>query len=122
MKLTKKYIQTFKDSFIFWQKQFGLTQYDVAFFQDKLTDCYAKINVNEEAKVVSVMLPFELAKLDSDSDEGPESNALHEAIHLLIHRLTWLGSLRYIQSCDLDEENEAIVNRLVKVLKESHNE
>lgn len=121
MKISKSYIKRFKTAFLFWQNKFGLTQYNTAFFQCKFNkdaEGYAQIQVDELSKTVSVTLPFELSPLDASVDDGPEINAMHGAGHLLTARLCWIGRERYVGSTDIQEEDEAIVNRLVKVLSD----
>lgn len=117
MKTSQAYFNKFKKEFLYWQEKLGLTQYSVSFFHEKLEREYAKINIDEMAKVADVFLTTEFGKRSAQADEGPETNAKHEALHLLTHRIHWLGRTRYIESNDLDEEWEAIVVRLEKVLK-----
>jgi len=93
-----------------------LTQYGVSFYHEYLTDNYAEININEKGKIAIVSLTTEIEGRSLISDPGPESLAKHEAIHLLLHRLRWLGEARYIERSDLDEEWEALARRLEKVL------
>lgn len=119
MKISKAYFTRFKKAFLYWQNELGLMQYSVRFFQEKLDDEYAKIVIDELHKMADVFLGTELIGRSLEVDEGPEKNAKHEAIHLLTHRLHWLGASRYIATTDLDEEWEAIVVRLEKVLKEN---
>ena len=116
MKISKAYFERFKKEFLRWQQLLGLTQYNVAFSQEKLDDSYAQIKIQEMDKVADVILTTELGNRSSEADRGPESHAKHEALHLLTHRMHWLGRTRYIESQDLDEEWEAIVVRLEKVL------
>jgi len=118
MKITKAYFERFKTAFLYWQKEFGLTQYNISFFQERLDEEYAKIIINEMAKVADVYLCTELKGRSLKVDEGPEAHAKHEAIHMLLNRLVWLGKCRYIESLDLDEEWEAVVVRLEKVLNQ----
>jgi hypothetical protein len=82
-----------------------------------LEKSYAELQVYEEGKVVRVDLTTEMTKDSVKVDEGPESHARHEVLHLLLNRIKWLGSCRYIGQTDLDEEEEAIIVRLEKVLK-----
>jgi len=119
MKISKAYIERFKKAFIYWQKKFGLTQYNIAFISSDMSSTYSMLKVSETDKVGTVFIPLKLVRLDADLDEGPEINALHEICHLLINRLTWLGENRYLSSGDLYEENESVVVRLMKVFKET---
>lgn len=117
MKTSKAYYERFKKEFLLWRDALGLTQYSIAFFHEKLDNEYAKISINESYKCADVYLNNELKGRALKVDEGPESHAKHEAIHLLLHRLIWLGKSRYIEISDLDEEWEAVVVRLEKVLE-----
>ena len=117
MKTSKAYFNRFKKAFLYWQEKLGLTQYSVSFFHEKLEGEYAKIKIEEMAKIADVFLNTELEGRSLQADEGPEANAKHEVLHLLTHRIVWLGGARYIENNDLVEEWEAIVVRLEKVLK-----
>jgi len=114
MKTSKAYYERFKAEFIRWQQLLGLTQYRIVFSHENLPDDCARIRIGQMEKVAQVILS---TKLPGTECEGPESHAKHEAIHLLESRLAWLGACRYIEKSDLDEECEAIVVRLEKVLK-----
>ena len=116
MKTSKKYFEKFKAEFLKWQKELGLMQYRIDFFHEKLDHSYAEIRVQELEKAVRISLNTEISKDSAGVAGGPEEHARHEAMHLLLHRLRWLGGCRYIESTDLDEEWEAIVVRLEKVL------
>lgn len=110
-KTSKAYFNRFKKSFIEWQKRLGLTQYNVYFYLETMDNAYAQVTIQQLEMVATVSLSAEYP-----DDETPESLGKHEAIHLLIHRLKWLGENRYIESSDLMEECESIVVRLEKVL------
>jgi len=114
-KTTQSDLKRFKAEFERWQSLLGLTQYQVYFFIKDLEDTFAQIEIQEMQKVVSVFIQSELSGQDYESKEWSKT-ALHECLHLLLHRIEWLGNCRYIESNDLHEENEAIVVRLQKVL------
>lgn len=114
MKTTKKYFEQFKAEFLRLQKELGLMQYRVVFYHKKMPDDYASIDVDEKGKLASISLTTIIK--EPNNDPGPESHARHEAIHLLIHRLRWLGGSRYITYDEMSEEVEAVVVRLEKVL------
>lgn len=116
MKVSKAYFNKFKKSFLEWQQKLGLTQYAVNFFFEPLEGKYARIDVNEMGKLATVYLGTEMSRRDIEVDLGPEALGKHEAIHLLLYRLVWLGSTRYIECDDLKEEWEANVVRLEKLL------
>ncbi len=114
MKTSKAYFNRFMAEFLRWQQLLGLTQYRIVFHHRKLDGNYAVMEVKERGKLAQVSLCTAIE--DPAVDEGPEAHAKHEAIHLLIHRLSWLGGSRYITDDDLDEECESLVTRLEKVL------
>ena len=117
MRTSKAYYEKFKAEFLRWQKELGLTQYRIDFFHEKTDSCFASIVVGEQEKIARVSLGIELNKDAVQADPGPEAHAKHEVLHLLTNRLRWLGSSRFIETTDLEEEWEAIVVRLDKVLK-----
>ena len=114
-KTSQAFFERFKESFIEWQHKLVLTQYEVAFFLGvKIDEHAAEVTVFEMNKLAQVRLAKKLPPLDYK--DGPEPLAKHEAIHLLLHRMKWLGETRYIENNDLQEEWEALVRRLEKVL------
>ena len=117
MKTSRAYFEKFKTEFLHWQKELGLMQYRIDFFHEKLDRNYSEIYVRELEKAARVSLSTEINKDSAKIDKGPEIHAKHEAIHLLLHRLMFLGGCRYIETTDLNEEWESIVVRLDKVLK-----
>lgn len=116
MKTTRKDFNLFKKTFLYWQHKLGLTHYEVIFKHEHIQeDTWADILINEDGKIATVR--FNTSYGDYCKAElNPARSGRHEAIHLLINRLGWLGSCRYIETSDLNEENEAIVRRLEKVL------
>lgn len=114
MKVSRAYFEEFKKEFVGWQEKLGLTQYEIYFHHETTDDCVAQIRVREIQKIADVYLANSMSR--ANIVQGPESHAKHEAIHLLLHRMKWLGETRYIENNDLLEEWEAIVRRLEKVL------
>lgn len=114
MKVSRAYFKEFKKEFIAWQMKLGLTQYEIAFHSGTTKENVAQIAINEMGKLADVYLAKSMSR--SNLEQGPESHARHEAIHLLLHRIKWLGASRYIEDDDLQEEWEALVRRLEKVL------
>jgi len=115
MKTSKKYFERFKAEFLRWQKELGLTQYRESFAHKNLDKAFAQLYTQQIDKLFVAYLN---TNIEGDMpDDGPEAHARHEALHLLLSRLVWLGSSRYIAESELDEEAEAIVVRLEKVLK-----
>lgn len=115
-KTSKAHFERFKAAFIEWQHKLGLTHYRASYVHKYHPENYAEITVQQLGKCATVLLTTELTGVSADSKLTPEEHAKHEAIHLLLSRLTWLGQARYIERDDLAEEEEAIVCRLEKVL------
>ncbi len=114
MKVSKAYFEEFKKEFVDWQERLGLTQYEIEFKHEVMLNKVATLQVNEMGKLVTVKLAKNLNKYRLE--EGAEKHARHEILHLLLNRMRWLGEARYIENDDLQEEWEALVRRLEKVL------
>lgn len=117
MKTTAKEFERFKKSFKYWQEKLGLHEYRIDFFHKQLKDNYAQIMTSEIGKTATVCLTTKLDSEDVKCWGGPEVTGKHEAIHLLVRRLTWLARSRHCSENDIDEEDEKIVRRLEDVLK-----
>jgi hypothetical protein len=116
MKTTKQQFEAFKASFLSWQARLGLTQYTAYFFHQPLDGNYATIEVDEMGKVCSVSMTTSIQDAQLSALFNPETHAAHECMHLVSHRLVWLGRQRCICDSDIDEEWEALTRRLQHVL------
>ncbi len=114
-KTSKAFFERFKESFLEWQMKLGLTQYEIDFYLGPLDKNVAELEADEMGKLVSVTLVNRMS--NRDNAKGPDTFAKHEAIHLLQSRFRYLAGCRYLDSDDLDEEEEAIIRRLEKVLE-----
>jgi len=114
MKTTKADFRLFKETFLMWQQRLGLTQYDVVFQHVEIDGRYAEITIQQLGKLATVRLNSDTGNEYLETDV--RTHAKHEAMHLLLSRLAWLGQTRYLENHDLEEEEEAIVRRLEKVL------
>jgi len=118
LKISNEYFEKFKETFLYWQKELGLMQYQIQFEHKDIDGAYAKICVHEDDKLAHVICNNKYSsQQDANTDKGPESHAKHEACHLLISRLEWLGNQRCIRNDEIYDEDEAIVVRLARVLK-----
>jgi hypothetical protein len=70
----------------------------------------------EVAKIANVTLNKVINKVDLELCPIKDL-AKHEAIHLLLNRIAWLGESRYISSEVLTDEAERLVRILEKNLK-----
>ena len=116
MIVSKRQFKLFKDTCNIWIDKLGLTQYQVEFVHKELETGYAEIRIDELGKAATIFLTNTNSKFQSEFFDV-EKIAIHEVCHLLIHRLRWLGESRYIERDDLDEEWEAIVRRLVRIVR-----
>lgn len=117
MKTTKKDFETFKKEFLKWIDRFGLKEYDITFkrkslgeTEDEITS--AHLNASVENKWAQAVLSTNICE-----GSTPKGHAKHEAIHLLLWRLAWLGKCRYPAPSDMLEEEEGLVRILEKILQ-----
>ncbi len=111
-KTTKAMFNRFKKEFNRLIPILGINGYHYYFFHEQ-SENYAEIVVDEPGKAVTVIYGTE-RKHEGNS---PESDARHEALHVLLHRLAWLGEQRYIGSSELNHESERLVVVLEKIIK-----
>lgn len=116
MKTTKKEFEIFKREFMRWVKKLELGEYRIDFFLDSLDDSFSEITMNHMGRAAQVSLSDNISKRDRKAGHSIKSHAKHEAIHLLIGRLGWLGADRYIREGELYEEQEKIVRKLEVIL------
>ena len=117
MKVSKKLFNEFKAECQLWVDKLGLKQYTIHYEHKKIHDSeYARIDTNEGDKLSIVTLNTEATK-EELANLDVKSIARHEIFHLLTNRLLWLGGSRYIESCDLQEEWEAVTTRLENLFK-----
>lgn len=112
MKVPKSHFVRFKKAFKIWQNKLSLGGYRVVFDFCLIEDCYADIEIDEPGKIVVVRLSSKMYK----DNNSPELHAKHEALHLLLHRIGWLGERRWTGSSEINLEEEHLVRVLEKVL------
>ena len=113
MLVSKEQFEEFQQEFLRWVDIFGLKQYRVMFYLQKLNGAHAEIRVQEQDKVVSVFLGNHTVKRDP---LDVVRTAKHEAIHLLLWRMEFLGLERFTASDEIGDECEGLVRRLEKCL------
>ena len=115
-KTTEEQFNRFKKEFNNWIEKFGLKGYRVYFCHKILDNSYAEAKVNETGKVATITYGLEMDKIDHEHSGGPESDAKHEALHLLLHRIGFLGEQRWTASDEIHDEAEKLVTILEKIL------
>jgi hypothetical protein len=82
-----------------------------------LEGVFANVCVDEAGKCATVRYNLVLDKENYSVRSNPQDTGKHEAIHLFLHRLIWLGDQRFVGKDESQEEWERLVRILEKVLK-----
>jgi hypothetical protein len=114
-KTTAKHFNHFKTCFLKYQKLFGLIHYNVYFNHKPIKNSYANIIVDEDHKVATVTFASVWPDRLVINDEINKC-ALHEVCHLMISRLRWMATCRYLGEAEILEEDEALTVRLESIL------
>lgn len=115
-KTSKAEFNRFKKEFLRWMEILSVKGYKPYFFHEPLDMNYASITVNESGKTCNVSYTSELHKIDEEHTGGPEFHARHEAIHLFLSRMRYLGEERFTASDEIKNEEEGMVRVLEKIL------
>ena len=102
----------FKREFLGWQSALNLNEYTVNFKLKKYTDKFAEIDADADGCVATVFV----SDAKDWTDKQIDTVAKHECIHLLLTRLTELGSKRFVDEGAIDSENERVTCVLEKIL------
>lgn len=114
---TIKQFEVFRKECLRLQVVFSLTGYKLYFVMEDLGDSYANVTVGEDTSVATLRLTscVDVDQLDSFD---PKRHARHEMVHLMIHRLGWLGTCRYLDDCEIPHEDEKLTHKLTELLKD----
>lgn len=115
-KTSKAEFNRFKKEFLRWMEILSVKGFKPYFFHESLDGNYASITVNESGKACNVSYALELSKVDEEHTDGPEFHARHEAIHLFLNKIQYLGEERFTASGEIKNEGERLVRILEKVL------
>ena len=105
----------FKKEFGKWQDKLGLTGYSTFFYHEPLDGCYADIGINLDGMVATLRLNSDLTKQEK-KDKDIRTSAKHEAIHLLVGRLSENARYRHTSAAELRECVEELVCKLEKLI------
>ncbi|KKN65899.1 hypothetical protein LCGC14_0477160 [marine sediment metagenome] len=100
-----------------WQRRFGLTGYTVYFKYEPIGTRFAQIGVDFDQQVATVSLNSELPK-DNEPFKDIKLAAKHEAIHLLLGQLEFIGKCRYVQPEEFTVATENLTNKLEELIKD----
>ena len=115
MKTTKAEFERFKKSFLWWAEKLHC-DYRCYFLHEPVKGGFAEVFMSESGKVATVRFGSFLNKTDYKVKPSPEQVGKHEALHLLLHRLSWLGEQRWTGSEEISHEEHRIIRVLEKVL------
>lgn len=109
-KTNTKHYQQFKKYCMQYRKELGLTAYRF-YFKHQRIGAFANCTPNHSGYVATI-------KLGIDWDDTPittseiKATAFHEVLHVLIGRIRYLGSERYITEEQIFQEEERVVSTL----------
>jgi len=116
VKTTQKDFRIFKATFNQCVEAYGLKGWQITFKHEDLEGKFACIRRHMEGRHATVSLATVWPSNEDDGWEGPEYSGRHEAIHLLLARLTYLAGSRFLDPYELDNEEERLVRVLEKLL------
>lgn len=117
MKIPRSHFVRFKKAFLKWQDKLSVRGYRIDFCFVPLQSAYADISIDEDNKIATIQYASKIGKKNDKFDtHSPENTARHEALHLLLHRLYWLGQQRWVGSSEAGQEWEHLVRVLEKIL------
>jgi len=102
--------ELFQQEFKKWQQKFGLTGYKIYFKHERLVDAFADMDVNLSGMIATVRLNSKLSK-EEKPFKNIKQDAKHEALHLLVGRLTG-NAHHHSSSAEIDESSEELVQKL----------
>src|SRR4030042_5058234 len=108
METTKKQFQEFQEAFKKYQDIFGLHDWKVYFKHEELENDFARIDSCHETCVATVTMSSNLSKQDYYQFD-PKEHGKHDAIHLLISRISCLAQSRHVTLEEINCEDERIV-------------
>ena len=111
----KDNFKLFQETFIKYQKLFGLTGYKIYFKQEEIDRSFADITVEQVDMIATVRLNNKVPDKDKPF-QNTKLSAKHEAIHLLLHRMDSLAHNRYIREEEVYEAEEELAFKLEELI------
>ena len=115
-KRTKTDFADFKRYFKEYQRKFGLAGYRVYFKRQPMDGYFAEISYRQNEMVATVKLNPKL-KAAGTGWKDIKGHAKHEALHLLVARLSHLAATRFVVEEQIDEAEEELINKLEGLIK-----
>lgn len=117
-KTTKADFEKFKESLSKYLKDYKMDFWNVGVKHIKINNEYtaARVYLDINSSVATVKFNTELGDDVIVNEDAIDIWAKHEAIHILLARITELGCSRYITTAEFDSAEEELVMRLEKLL------
>lgn len=114
-KTTKTDFEIFKKHFLYYQDMFELSNYHCLFFHEVLKTAYARTKTDNDHYVTRVSLATTWEEREISEKELKQC-ALHEVLHLLISKISWLGGCRYVTELEIENADEEFAVKLANIL------
>lgn len=113
---TDEHLKVFADACLEYQKQFGLTNWELHFKRDDI-EFISQCVYNLPGCIVMIKLCTEWRDQDLKlNDDNLRDCARHEMLHLLLGRLTSYALWRFVTEDIIHEADEEVVRRLEYIL------
>jgi hypothetical protein len=106
----KANFELFKQTFLTYQKEWGLNNWDVTFELEQMQDCYGDITMLYEDKRATVRLSPDCSK------SQVVETAKHEATHLMLADLHHMTTERYVSVAEVTSILESTIRRLARLI------
>ena len=113
--MVNKDFELFKKEFKKWQDKFGLNGWVVYFKYEQLEDSFASSSTDINGMVATIKLNSKLPNKDKPF-KNIKRSAKHEALHLLLARMSCNAYARFVSRDDLYESEEELVHKLEGLL------
>lgn len=117
-KTTERHFELFKEHFAIYADMFGLHDWAVFFFHEKLENALACITTNPRMRdrCVSVWLNTEWGEIDGLSDQAIIRCACHEALEVLVDDICKLAEAGFKTEDETALARHVLIRRLEKVV------
>lgn len=111
----------FKNAVYDWQRKLNLMEWSIFVDHGQLVGAYAQTHWDVDGQVARIILCKEWDGLRKRSEHELVALALHEVLHVLIARLVYFATSRWVTQSEFDGVEHALIRRLENMLLELHN-
>lgn len=117
--LTKEHFEKFKKYFQFWINEFGLKDWEIAYFFEKTEDrdgidARASVHFDHEGRIVVCCLNKEWYGSDP-TDHNLSRCSYHEVVELLLGKLNGFARIKFSET-EVSQE----IHRVIRILENTH--